>query len=129
MNMNDPDTGVRRARARKSDPFTSHAAAAVVTRSLPTIRAAVLAILEAAEGPMTHDQIIAAYGRATMNGQARRTGPSSIRTRCNELERDELVIAVPDGLGRSSYGNPARLYVARSVYKEETDRKEQGVLL
>lgn len=109
--------------------MTSHVAAAVATRSLPTVRAAVLVILEGADEPMTHDQLIAAYGRAAMEGRARRTGPSSIRTRCNELERDGLVVAVPNDRGRSRYGNPARLYAAASVYVAETNRQEQGALL
>lgn len=122
--MTTPD----RAYARTTDPYTSHAAAAAVTRSLPTIRAAVLAILEAADEPMTHDQLIAAYGRAVMNGQARRTGPSSIRTRCNELEKAQLVVKVPDTLGRSSAGNAAHLYVAASVHEEWTKRAQEVLL-
>lgn len=117
-----------RARARKTDPYTSHAAAAAVSRSVPTIRAAVLAILQDADEPMTHDELIAAYGRAVMNGRARRTGPSSIRTRCNELQRDGHVVVVPDERGRSSAGNPAGLYAAASVYGTWTDRA-QGALL
>lgn len=123
--MTTPD---HRARARKTDPYTSHVAAATVQRNLPTIRAAVLAILEVADEPMTHDELIAAYGRAVMNGKARRTGPSSIRTRCNELERDGDVVVVPGERGRSSAGNPARLYAAASVYGTWTDRV-QGALL
>lgn len=109
-----------RARARRTDPYTSHAAAAVVTPRVPTIRAAVLSILESADEPMTHDELIAAYGRRVMNGLARRTVPSSIRTRCHELERAELVLAVPDERARSAAGNPARLYVARSVWDRHT---------
>lgn len=118
----------RRAHARTTDPYTSHVAAGVATRSIPTIRATVYAILEDTDEPLTHEQIIAAYRRVVMNGQARRAGDSSIRTRCNELEKDGLVIAVPDERGRSSAGNPARLYIARSVYDKFTNRP-QGALL
>lgn len=128
--MTTPAPENRRARARTSDPFTSHAAAAVATRNLPTVRAAVYAILEDADEPMTHDQLIAAYGRRVMGGQARRSTDSSIRSRCNELQKDQLVVVLPEHVGRSRYGNPARLYVAQSVYKRETMRaREQGVLL
>ncbi|HEX7352516.1 hypothetical protein [Brachybacterium sp.] len=119
----------RRARARTSDPFTSHAAAAVASRNLPTVRAAVYSILEDADEPMTHDQLIAQYRRWQMNGQARPGATdSSIRSRCNELEKDQLVLSLPDERGRSRYGNPAGLYVARSVYERETERA-QGALL
>lgn len=121
-------TPTDRARARKTDPYTSHVAAAVATRSLPTIRAAVLAILEEAGEPMTHDELIAAYGRAVMNGRARRTGPSSIRTRCNELEKAQLVMKVPDATGRSAAGNVAHLYVARNVHAEWTDCAQEVLL-
>ena len=119
----------RRARARVGDPFTSQAAAAVATRSLPTVRATVYSILEAADGPLTHDQLIAAYRRRQMDGLARAgASDSSIRSRCNELEKDELVIVVDQG-GRSRMGNPARRYAARTVYDPETVRLEDGALL
>lgn len=128
--MSTPAPENRRARARAADPFTSHVAAAVATRNLPTVRAAVYAILEEADEAMTHDQIIAAYGRRVMGGQARRSTDSSIRSRCNELQKDQLVVVLPEHVGRSRYGNPARLYVAHTVYERETIRtQEQGVLL
>lgn len=121
----------RRARARVGDPYTSQVAAAVATRNLPTVRAAVYAILETAGEPMTHDQIIAAYGRQVMSGRAKRTTDSSIRSRCNELEKDELVVVMPGPVGRSRYGNPARLYAAATVYEKETidASNDQGALL
>lgn len=121
--------GNRRARARTGDPYTSHAAAAAATRSLPTVRATVYSILEAAGGPLTHEQIVATYRRWQMNGQARPGATdSSIRSRCNELEKDELVVVVDQG-GRSRLGNLARRYAARTVYDRETIRVEDGALL
>lgn len=111
-----------RARARLSDPYTSQQAAAVATRNLPTVRATVLAILEETGESMTHDQIIADYGRRRMNGQAAKATDSSIRSRCNELERDGLVVVLADTRGRSRHGNPSHYRVARTVYDQWTDR-------
>ena len=109
-----------RARARRTDPYTSHVAAAAATRSLPSHRALVLAILEEAGVPLTHPQIIAAANRWRANGRAPFFTEQSIRTRCNELERAGLVLVVPDERGQSPHGNPARLHVARSVWDRHT---------
>ena len=109
-----------RARARLTDPYTSHTAAAAATRSLPTHRALVLAILEEEGEPLTHPQIIAAAHRWRMQGRAPFFTEQSIRTRCNELERAGLVLIVPDESGLSPHGNPAQLHVARSVWDRHT---------
>ena len=71
---------------------------------------------------MTHDQIIATYRLWAMNGRAGRATDSSIRSRCNELERDGLVVVLADTRGRSRHGNPSHYRVARTVYDQWTDR-------
>lgn len=117
------------AHARLTDPYTSHAAAAVATRSLPTVRAAVYRILEEAGEPITHDDLIRRYRQAAMKGVVPpRTTDSSIRSRCNELERDGLVVVPTDELGRSRHGNTARLHCAISVYQQETPRPQEALL-
>lgn len=122
--------GSEKARARKSDPYTSHHAAAVATRNLPTHRALVLSILEDAGEGLTHEQIIAEANRRRMNGRAPRFTEQSLRSRCHELERDQLVVVIDprQGGGRSRAGNPSALHVARSVYDSWTDqeRRETG---
>lgn len=109
-----------RARARRTDPYTSHIAAAAATRSLPTHRALVLAILEEEGVPLTHPQIIAVAGRWRMQGRAPSFTEQSLRSRCAKLVKEGLVLVVPDERGLSPHGNPARLYVARSVWDRHT---------
>lgn len=113
----------RPAPVRKSDPATSHAAAAGVTVTASTVRDRVFAILagskDAADG-VTHDQLIALY-----RGYALRLGwppasDSSIRTRCNELLRDGDVERVPDVAGRSRFGRAALLWRAVPVQRKKT---------
>lgn len=125
--MTAPQTG-RRAYARTSDPYTSQIAAGVATRSLPSHRALVLAILEEEGVPLTHPQIVAIAGRWRMMGRGPSFTEQSLRSRCAELVRDGLVVEVPDERGVSQHGNPARLFVASSVYEAGTDRT-QGVIL
>ncbi|UXE05394.1 helix-turn-helix DNA binding domain protein [Arthrobacter phage Renna12] len=116
-------TSKGRAVARKTDPGTSHAAAAKVTLGRTTVRSRVLAIFTAATSSrdgLTHDQLIAEY-----RGFAARLGwppasESSIRTRCNELWRDGLVERVPDADAKSRFGNAAILWRAVSVQISET---------
>ena len=120
--MNTTPETSHRARARLADPYTSHQAAVVATRRVPTVRATVLAILQDAGESMTHDQIIATYRLWAMNGRAGRATDSSIRSRCNELERDGLVVVLADTRGRSRHGNPSHYRVARTVYDQWTDR-------
>lgn len=116
----------KKAVARRSDPGTSHAAAASISpRKLSTVRSRVLALLNGARaverGGLTHDEIIAEYkGYALRLGWPRATD-SSIRTRCNELWRAGDVEKVEDSTGKSGMGNAALLWRAVSVQSSETD--------
>lgn len=135
--MTTPEKSRDTARARVGDPFTSHAAAVVATRSLPTHRQLVLAILEDAGRGLTHEQIIAEAGKRRRDGTGPRFSEQSLRSRCHELERDGLVVVDPStGSGRSRFGNPSDLHYARSVYSQLPNRTielnaddDQGVLL
>lgn len=116
----------RKAVARRSDPGTSHAAAATISpRKMSTVRSRVLAILTASDraaknGGLTHDEIIAEYkGHALRLGWPRATD-SSIRTRCKELWRDGEVVKVEDVAGKSGMGNAAILWRAAGVQISET---------
>lgn len=111
-------THIERARARVADPYTSHAAAGVATRSLPTHRALVLAILEEEGVPLTHEQIIAVARRWRMQGRAPAFTEQSLRSRCATLVKEGLVTVVPLTRGRTAAGNEARVFVASSVYRE-----------
>lgn len=114
-----------KATARRTDPGTSHAAAASISpRKMSTVRSRVLALLNGARavknGGLTHDEIIAEY-----KGHALRLGwppasDSSIRTRCKELWRDGEVELVEDSAGKSRFGRDALLWRAVSVQNSET---------
>lgn len=115
----------RKAMARRSDPGTSHAAAATISpRRMSTVRSRVLAILNSKRaedrGGLTHDEIIAEYkGHALRLGWPRATD-SSIRTRCNELWRAGDVEKVEGAAGKSGLGNAAILWRAAAVQISET---------
>lgn len=111
------------ARARNTDPGTSHAAAAGATVTAATVRARVFAILagsqDAADG-VTHDQLIALY-----RGYAHRLGwapasDSGIRTRCNELWKAGDVERVEEVRGRSRFRRAALLWRAADVQNKKT---------
>ncbi|QOI67687.1 helix-turn-helix DNA-binding domain protein [Arthrobacter phage Orcanus] len=117
------------APVRKTDPATSHLAAADVARRVSTVRSRVSAIFAARgerfEG-MTHDQLIAEYKRYALRLGWPPASDSSIRTRCNELWRDGEVERVEDSTGKSRHGRTAILWRAVSVQSKETagDKEE-----
>ncbi|AYN56859.1 helix-turn-helix DNA-binding domain protein [Arthrobacter phage Andrew] len=112
------------APVRKTDPGTSHAAAAGVSaRQRSTVRSRVLAIFEAAKSSrdgLTHDQLIAEYRGFALRLGWPSASESSIRTRCNELWRDGLVERVPEADAKSRFGRAAILWRAVSVQISET---------
>lgn len=114
-----------RAVARKTDPGTSHAAAAGITPKMrSTVRSRVLAIFEGARESrdgLTHDHLIAEYRKFAARLGWPSASESSIRTRCNELWRDGLVERVPDAEARSRFGRAAILWRAAGVQISETD--------
>lgn len=72
--------------ARKSDPPTSHYAAARVDADVcETIRARVLHVLRT-RGPSTHEEILAVFSERQWDGS-----PSGVRTRCKELLKAGMV--------------------------------------
>lgn len=99
---------------RTTDPDTSHQAAAKAVANRPRIRDCVFAVIaEAGPAGITHDALVVAYHRkmAQIHGWPPASA-SSIRTRCSELVRDDLVESVPDHVERSALGNRARLWRA-----------------
>ncbi|MFJ4168348.1 hypothetical protein ACIPY3_02445 [Paenarthrobacter sp. NPDC089714] len=114
------------APARKSDPATSHLAAATITpRKMSTVRSRVEAILVGGDkarenGGLTHDEIIAEYKGYSLRLGWPPASDSSIRTRCNELWRDGAVERVEETAGRSRFGRPSILWRAASVQISET---------
>lgn len=105
---------------RNGDPSTSHAAAAVAVTRRPRIRDAVYHVLTE-DGPMTHDDLIAAYRARSLSIVGWPwASDSSIRTRCSELVRDCMVEAVPDHLGASRMGNRAVVWRAVAVQGAKT---------
>ena len=110
------------ARARKGDPDTSHEAAASV--EVGNTRERVLALLVAAgEDGITHEGLIGAHRRKTMQGWPPATD-QSIRSRCAELVRDGLAELVPDDYGRTATGRRSRRWRAVSVQNKETAGQE-----
>lgn len=115
------------ARARNTDPETSHYAAANVGPLVTTVRSRVAAIFEAAanlEG-LTHDQLIGQYRKYAGRLGWPPASDSSIRTRCNELVKDGKVERVPESVARSRFGRPALLWRAVSVQNNETKGQDK----
>lgn len=109
--------------ARKTDPMTSHAAAADVAPRRVTVKWAVLAVFNGApdaQAGVTHDQLIALYRKYQPRLGWPMASDSSIRTRCRELVRDGLVVEVKDAGAKSNYGRRAILWRAADVQRTET---------
>lgn len=102
------------ARARNSDPITSHEAAASVLTS--PIRARVLEILTVA-GPagLSHEEIAREYRRREIALGWRLPSPSGIRSRVAELHSDGEVEIVPDVFRKSPTGRRAHVWRVTSV--------------
>ena len=114
------------APVRNTDPATSHLAAADVARRVSTVRSRVSAILSgspraAANGGLTHDELISEYKRYALRLGWPPSSDSSIRTRTKELWRDGEVERVEEELGKSRFGRPAILWRAVSVQNKKTD--------
>jgi hypothetical protein len=92
------------ATARRSDPPTSHAAAAAITPKLRPLQLRVLALFVEA-GPMTQHALIDRY--RDRHGAARE---STVRTRCSELVRLRLLadtgarVRLPNGRSAVRWG-------------------------
>ena len=96
---------------RASDPGTSWAAAMKAVLASSKIRPVVLEVITE-HGPLTHDELIAAYHhRVVMDPDTRRASESAIRTRLKELVRDGVVVEAADK-GLSNFGNAAKRWVA-----------------
>lgn len=118
------------APTRRSDPETSHLAAAGLSPAkLSTVRSRVLAILTGRPGAgLTHDALIAEYKRSAVRLGWPRAADSSIRTRCNELWRSGEVVRVEESAGKSGMGNKAILWRAVRVQNEKTGTTEGKTL-
>lgn len=120
-------TTTTRARARKDDPETSHAAAATV--HVGTTRERVLALLvEAGPAGLTHDELIARHRSREWRAGWPEASVSSLRSRCSELFRDGLVGYADGedghGTGKSSGGRRAVRWRALDVHNGETTGQE-----
>jgi hypothetical protein len=79
------------ARARTSDPWTSHAAAgSIPEEKLRETQAAVLAAFRVL-GPMTHEDLVSGYGREAPGLGWPRQSVSGLRTRTSELVAAEFL--------------------------------------
>lgn len=106
-----PEPEIEHIPARSGDPITSFAAGFRAVLGASKVRPVVLDILTQ-HGPMTHDELIAAYNtRVVLDPDTPRSSESGIRTRLSELRRFGLVEAMED-LSKSNFGNAAQLWVA-----------------
>ena len=87
-----------KVKARKSDPVTSHEAAASV-KDLPIIKQTILKILR---WPVTDEEMIVAYNSMVLQGKVPASSDSAMRTRRAHLVRDGLVHEV--GYGKTRFG-------------------------
>lgn len=96
---------------RSTDPETSYAAAVKAALGASRVRPIVLDIVRE-KGPLTHDELIAAYHDrvVTSLGEVPRSSDSGVRTRLKELAHQGLV-TVADIDGFSNYGNAAKRWV------------------
>jgi hypothetical protein len=106
-----PDPEPDHIPARSGDPITSFAAGVRAIMGASKVRPVVLELVTD-HGPMTHDDVIAAYHtKVVLDPDTPRSSDSGIRTRLSELTRFGLVEAAED-LSKSNYGNAAKQWVA-----------------
>lgn len=112
-------TNETRTIVRRTDPDTSHMAAATVAPRRQRVRDAVLSVVQdgcVVNPGLTHEDIVGMYqARVAEFGHVPPASASSIRTRVAELVDDGLVEMVPDTYGKTSMGNRARLWRAKNV--------------
>jgi len=98
------------ARARATDPLTSHAAADSITaEGREASELEVLAILREADGPITAEQIQKRHdNRHWQDLTPHSYTPSRLRTALKQLADDAHVVA--DGEGRTDSGRRARAW-------------------
>lgn len=92
------------AKARKTDPQTSHEAATSVSES-NRVYQVIKALLSV---PMTDEELAEAYAIATAQNIAPQQSPSGLRTRRNELYRARQV--EPIGYGKSNSNRRAIIW-------------------
>ena len=109
----EPNVRWSRARARKSDPDTSHAAAASVT-NLTAKQQAVLDCLRCADRPMTDPELAVLYATLAPDEGWPGQSPSGLRTRRSELVERGLVFSV--GKRRLDTGRLARTWALAGTY-------------
>lgn len=96
------------AHARATDPETSHNAAASIENVTDRQRAVHEALSE--YGPITHEELVAKYVETRAVHVWPEQTPSSIRSRCAELVKLDLVRH--DGYGRTVNGGKSRTWRA-----------------
>lgn len=96
---------------RTGDPSTSYEAALKAAMGSSRVRPVVLDLVKE-YGPLTHDELIAAYNmKVVVEPGTPRSSESGIRTRLKELQHQGFV-APDDELGHSKFGNSAKRWVA-----------------
>jgi hypothetical protein len=113
MSFMDEANVAARARARTTDPWTSHAAAASISEK--DLRESQKAVLDAFRtwGPMHFDEVIANYEEAKWRRGYPRQSESGIRTRVKEL-RDAGFIEDTGRTVRLPSGRQAKVWRATS---------------
>lgn len=103
--------------ARRTDPATSHAAAETARRRRTLVRTSVLAVLLEHPGGLTHDELIRAHrAHAAASPSWPDATDSSIRTRCHELVRDQLVEPIPNVYRKTRAGRRSRIWRATRTH-------------
>ena len=107
------DTVASEARARTTDPWTSHAAAASITEE--QLRESQRAVLECFRyyGKMHHELLVSTYGRFQFECGRRRQSESGLRTRTKEL-RDAGFIEDTGETVRLPSGRQSKVWRATS---------------
>lgn len=108
-------------RARRTDPSTSHQAAASAAPNSGTLAERLLRIFAAAKRPITDEELAERHARIFPGVPATAAG---IRTRRSELERAGLV-AVTDADGRTSSGRACRRYGITRLGMDTTKRESE----
>lgn len=96
---------------RTGDPNTSYETDVKAAMGSSRVRPVVLELVKE-HGPLTHDELIAAYNlKVVAEPSTPRSSESGIRTRLKELQHQSLIVA-DDELGHSKFGNSAKRWVA-----------------
>ena len=94
--------------ARKTDPVTSHEAAATITA--PELKSRTEMVYSLLWVAMTDEQLVNAFNAAANAGFCKPASPQGIRSARANLVKDGRIIAIENEFGTTSMGNRCHIW-------------------